>query len=109
MRRALVRLVVVLVALGVTSTASADNGITKAGYGGEAAVQVTLVETQRPAAKTAGVTVAETTAVQTAGVESAVAAQSLPVTGVEIGALLAAGSILIIVGLGMRRLTRQRR
>lgn len=85
--RVVVVLMSTVVALWLVSAAMGDNGTTQAGYGGEPAVQVTLVQGSQVAAQQS---------------------QNLPFTGLEIGALLAAGVILLVVGFGMRRLARQR-
>lgn len=87
MNRVVAVLVVVLLSLWLVPAAMSDNGTTQAGYGGESAVQVTLVESGR---------------------STAAATQSLPFTGLDIGVFLAAGAVLVLVGLGMRHLARQR-
>lgn len=86
MKRVTVVLVgLLLVALALAPFAAAGNGTSKAGYGGDSAVQATLVESTQ--ASSAG---------------------SLPVTGIDLGLLVAGGVVLLAVGLGMRRLGRQR-
>jgi len=90
MNRVLVVLVAALIALFVVPTVAAQNGTSQAGYGGEPVVQVTLGENLAdPAAQQAS------------------AGQSLPLTGVDLGLLVAGGLVLVLVGFGMRRLTRQ--
>ncbi|HWQ23598.1 MAG TPA: hypothetical protein VNK94_05800 [Gaiellaceae bacterium] len=74
-----------LVALALSPLATAGNGTSEAGYGGESAVQVALVESAQ--ASSAG---------------------SLPVTGTDLGLAVAGGVVLLLVGFGMRRLGRQR-
>lgn len=76
---------VLLVALALAPLATAGNGTSQAGYGGESAVQVALVESAQ--ASSAG---------------------SLPVTGTDLGLAVAGGVVLLLVGFGMRRLGRQR-
>jgi hypothetical protein len=86
MKRSIVLLTgVLLVALALVPFAAAGNGTSQAGYGGESAVQVALVESAQ--ASSSG---------------------TLPVTGTDLGLLVAGGIVLLLVGLGMRRLGRQR-
>jgi hypothetical protein len=87
MNRVVLAIVAIMVALWLVPVAMGDNGTTQAGYGGESAVQVTLVQSSKA---------------------STPSSQTLPFTGVEIGMFLAAGTILVLVGLGMRRVARQR-
>jgi hypothetical protein len=85
MRRAVAVLVATtLVALVIAPLALADNGTSQAGYGGEPAVQANL------AANT-----------QSNG-------GNLPFTGTDIGLFVLGGAVLVLVGLGMRRLGRQK-
>jgi hypothetical protein len=77
-----------LVLLFVVPTALAQNSTSQAGYGGEAAVQVSLSESSTAAASQS---------------------QSLPLTGLDLGLLVVGGALLVIVGLGMRRLARERK
>lgn len=81
----LVSVALLLVALALAPPATAGNGTSEAGYGGESAVQVALVKGAQ--ASSAG---------------------SLPVTGVDLGLAVAGGVVLLLVGFGMRRLGRQR-
>jgi hypothetical protein len=98
MQRVIALALVALVALAVVPLAIAQNDTSKAGYGGESAVQVTLIESEQA-------TLSEQS---TLGEQSTqVASQALPLTGAEVGIALAAGCILVLVGLGMRRLARQ--
>jgi hypothetical protein len=80
-----VSVALLLVALALSPLATAGNGTSEAGYGGESAVQVALVESAQ--ASSAG---------------------SLPVTGTDLGLAVAGGVVLLLVGFGMRRLGRQR-
>jgi len=80
-----VSVALLLVALALSPLATAGNGTSEAGYGGESAVQVALVESAQ--ASSGG---------------------SLPVTGTDLGLAVAGGVVLLLVGFGMRRLGRQR-
>lgn len=85
------RAIVVLtafVALLLVPAALAQNGTSQAGYGGEAAVQVSLSESSTAAASQS---------------------DALPLTGVDLGLLVVGGALLVLVGLGMRRLARERK
>jgi hypothetical protein len=82
-------LIAVLLALFVVPMAAAQNGTSQAGYGGEPAVQVTLVESSQASA-------------------GGSSGQSLPLTGADLGLFVAGGLVLVLVGFGMRRLARQR-
>lgn len=86
MNRAIVVLAVVLVALLVAPLALSQNDTSLAAYGGEQGVQAELAQSD----------------------PAAVASQSLPFTGFDVGLLVLGGSILVLVGLGMRRFGRQR-
>ncbi len=79
--------VVVLVLL-LAPIASADNGTSQSGYGGEPAVQVTIVQS---------------------GQAQADQDDDLPMTGLDLGLIFLGGSVLVLVGVGMRRVARQRR
>jgi hypothetical protein len=88
-KRAIVVLTTVaLVVLSAVPVALAQNGTSQAGYGGEAAVQVSLSETSTAAASQS---------------------ESLPLTGLDLGLLVVGGVLLLLVGLGMRRLARERK
>ncbi len=89
MNRVIVLMAVIVAAAVVAPLAVAGNGTSQAGYGGEAAPEVALVESGTATA-------------------TATASETLPVTGAEVGMILAAGGVLLLVGLGMRRLGRQK-
>lgn len=84
MNRAIVVLAVALIVLLVAPAALSQNDTSRAAYGGESAVQGALSQSDP-------------------------ASQTLPFSGFDVGLLMLGGSILVLVGLGMRRLGRQRR
>jgi hypothetical protein len=84
--RRIVLLCVMAALLWLVPAASGDNGTSQAGYGGEPAVQVTIVKSGQ-------------------GGDG----PTLPLTGLDLGLVFLGGSVLVLVGLGMRRVARQRR
>ena len=88
MNRVIVLIAVLVIAIVAVPVAASQNGTSQAGYGGQQAVEVTLVEGSR--------------------VTSSAQSQALPLTGMDAGVLVLGGSILLLVGLGMRRFARQR-
>lgn len=84
--------ILAIVASLATSVAYADNSTSVKGYGGQAKVQTQI---DQPKLEVRGVQATATTG-----------GGSLPVTGVDLGLLVLGGGAFILVGFGMRRVTR---
>lgn len=77
--------------LAVVPTALADNTSVVSGYGGQASKPVVVVKGESTGTKPA-----------------AAGPSTLPFTGADLGVLVGAGGVLLALGLGMRRLGRDK-
>jgi hypothetical protein len=125
MKRAVLLFIVVSTALFAVPLATAQNGTSQAGYGGQPGVQVDLDEASQASAdvessqaapvgvKSSQASVDVESNQASVGVEStqesvgASAGETLPFTGTDLGLFVAGGLLLVLVGLGMRHFARQ--